>query len=170
MNGTFPSQPSWLFIMWRWFHIRLHRGCSVLAGLFLFLAVFSGSVALHEDTSIFPCAIMLLSCIFLTSFVMLILSELFPWFDTICADNCISQFLGSSVNHAWALPSGFSPLYRCQIWERREIWNETNKLPDVVEKKAMKAPCPLEYYVCAVCDILFNFTVSDFKNQSSENK
>lgn len=157
--------------MWWWFHIRLHRGCSVLAGLFLFLAVFSGSVALHEDTSIFSCAIMLLSCIFLTSFVMLILSELLPWFDTIRADNCISQFLSSSVNHAWARPSGFSPLYRCQIWEMWEIWNETDKLPDVVKKKtAMEALCPLKCYVCAVCDLLFNFTVSDFKNQSSENK
>lgn len=149
--------------MWQWFHIHPHRGCSVLAGLFLFLAVFSGSVELHEDTSIFLCAIMLLSCIFLTSFVMLILSELLPWFDAICTDKCISQFLSSWVNHAWARPSGFSPLYWCQIWEMWEIWNETDKLPDVVKKKRQWKHCVLSsamsvlfvtYYLTLLCRIL----------------
>lgn len=159
--------------MWWWFHIRLHRGCSVLAGLFLFLAVFSGSVALHEDTSIFLCAIMLLSCIFLTSFVMLILSELLPWFHTIRADNCLSQFLSSSVNHAWARPSGFSPLYRCQIWEMPEIWNETDKLPDVVGKKKKKRQwkhCVLLSAQSVLFVTYYLTLMSDFKNQSSENK
>lgn len=44
---------------------------------FMFLAFFGNSVALHEDTSIYiSCAIMLLSCIFSTSFVAPVLSDL----------------------------------------------------------------------------------------------
>lgn len=63
----FPSILLSSLVVWWWFHTGLPRSCSGLAVLFQFLAVFSDSLALHEDTSLFSCAIMLLSCIFLTS-------------------------------------------------------------------------------------------------------
>lgn len=143
--------------MWWWFHIRLHRGCSVLAGLFLFLAVFSGSVALHEDTSIFSCAIMLLSCIFLTSFV--------SCYPGSTPSVLITASLSSSVVR-WTTHELVPQVSRLCIGAKfgrcRKFEMKLTNCPMLWKKKkktAMEALCPSECSVCAVCDLLFNFNV-----------
>lgn len=87
----FPSILLSSLVVWWWFHTRLPRSCSGLAVLFQFLAVFGDSLALHEDTSIFSCAIMLLSCIFLTS----VWAAALVWQSLLCSSRAI---------HAWPVP------------------------------------------------------------------
>lgn len=169
-----PSTFLTVFIIWRWFCIRLPRGCSVLAGLFLFLAVFSDSVPLHEDTSIFLCAIMLLNCIFLTSFVMLILSKLLPRFDT---SVLITASLSTSA--VWWTTHELFPQAFVSVpnlgdagilkWNRQTARfcvydvdeGEKKQWKHRVRSSAVSVPF-VTYYLTSLCRI--------FKNVSSENK